>query len=181
MISVKSKITKSILNFFFLHEDESFYLNEIARNLCLDKRNLVKKLKEIEEEGLFSSQLRGNQRHYQLNKKYPLYKEYKKIIAKTIGLEEELRQILKNIKGIKEAYIFGSYAKDKIDVFSDIDVLVIGNYNTILLQEKIGELQKTIDREINVVGVDKKEFEVKRKEKNSFISDIFKRKKIKII
>ena len=32
--------------------------------------------------------------------------------------------MLKNIKGLKEAYIFGSYASNKMDSSSDIDLLV---------------------------------------------------------
>jgi len=181
MISIKSKIAELILSFFFLHEDESFYINEIVRCLGVDKRNLVKKLKEFEKEGLFVSQLRGNQRYYQLNKKYPLYKEYKKIVMKTIGFEKQLRQILIDMEGIKDAYIFGSYAKDKMDVSSDIDILVIGNHDTILLHKKISSLQKKIDREINVISISKKEFEIKKKKKDPFIFDILQKKKIKII
>ena len=84
MFSMSSEIVKSLLSFYFLHEDESFYTNEIARCLHADKRNLVKKLKELEKEGLFINELKGNQRNYSLNKRHPLYNEYKSIIIKTV-------------------------------------------------------------------------------------------------
>jgi len=50
MISLKSKITRKLLNYFFLNPKESLYVNELSRNLALDKRNLVKKIKELETE-----------------------------------------------------------------------------------------------------------------------------------
>jgi predicted transcriptional regulator with HTH domain len=47
MISLRSEITKKLLNYFFLNPKESLYVNELSRNLALDKRNLVKKIKEL--------------------------------------------------------------------------------------------------------------------------------------
>ena len=157
MLSITSELTKSLLGFYFLHEDESLYVNELVRRLGLDKRNLIKKLKELEKEGIFISKMMGNLKYYSLNKRYPLYKEYKSIVLKTIGLEQKLKDALTNIKGIKKAYIYGSYAEDKMDVSSDIDIIVMGNQDTILIQKKISQLQKLLDREINVINVTEKE------------------------
>ena len=124
MIALGSKVSKALLSHFFLHSDDKLYVNEIAGKLGLDKRNLVKKLKDYENEGLFKTEKMGNQLYYSLNKKYPLYNEYRKIILKTIGIESSLKEALKGRKEIKAVYIFGSYAVDIMDSSSDIDVLV---------------------------------------------------------
>ncbi len=181
MISITSKIAQSLLAFYFLHEDESLYINELVRRLGVDKRNLVKKLNEFEREGLFKSEVIGNQKYYSLNKKYPLYKEYKKIILKTIGIEKQLKTALSNIKGIKKAFIYGSYAEDKMDAFSDIDIIVIGNHSTVLLHKKIAQLQKLTEREINIISISQEEFNSKIKSNDSFITDILRKKRINII
>lgn len=181
MISITSKIAQSLLAFYFLHEDESLYVNEIVRRLGVDKRNLVKKLNEFEREGIFKSEVIGNQKYYSLNKKYPLYKEYKKIILKTIGIEKQLKTTLSKIKGIKKAFIYGSYAKDKMDAFSDIDIIVIGNHSTVLLHKKIAQLQKLTDREINIISISQEEFNCKIENKDSFIADVLRKKRIDII
>lgn len=181
MISIKSKIIRPLLNFYFLHPEHSFYMNEIARRFNIDKRNLVRKLKELEKEGLFVSKVSGNQRYYSLNKKYPLYKEYRNIFMKTVGIEEKLKSALSNIEGIKEAYIYGSYARDNMDAFSDIDIIIIGSHDTIMIQKEISKLQKDMDREINVINIGLKEFNDKKNSRNPFILDIFKNKNIKII
>jgi len=109
------------------------YINEISKKFKLDKRNLVKKMKELEKEGILKSQRRGNLKLYSINQDYPLYEEYKGIVIKTLGFEENLKAVLKASKGVKEAYIYGSYAEDKMDVYSGIDLLVVGNHNMALL------------------------------------------------
>ena len=181
MISLRSTVTKKLLNYFLLNPEESLFINEISRKLDLDKRNLVKKLQELEREGILKSRVRGNQKFYSINKDYPLYNEYKKIIFKTIGIENRLRDILKGVDGIEKVYLYGSYASDKMAAHSDIDLLVIGSHKILSLQKQISRLQKEIDREINVVNMDKKEFKKRKKENDPFLKTIFKGKHIEVI
>lgn len=179
MIHVKSSAAKKILGYFFLHENESLFVNEMARLFKEDKRNLVRKLNEFETLGLFKIESRGNLKLYSLNKKFPLYKEYKNLVFKTLGIEVELRNILKQIAGIKRAFIYGSYASDKFDDLSDIDLMVIGRHNIIDLQKEIAKLQKKVGREINLVNLD--EGEIKSKKKDPFIVQVMKGRKIELL
>lgn len=181
MISMRSKITKQLLNYFFLNPGESLFVNEISRKLQLDKRNLVKKLKELEEEGILKSETRGNQRIYFINKEYSLYNEYKQIIFKTAGIENELRNIMKQVEGVEKVYLFGSYAKDEMDAHSDIDLLVVGEHKVLALQKKVNKLQKRINREINIINMDDEEFKSRRKTKDPFLKNIFQEKHIEVI
>jgi len=181
MISLKSIIAQKILNYFFLNPHESLYVNELSRKLTVDKRNLVKKLRELEEEGILKSDKRGNLKLYSINEKYSLYNEYKRIFSKTVGLENNLYKILREIDGIKKAYVYGSYARDNMDTHSDIDLLVIGSHNIMALQRTINKLQKQTDREINIVNMNSKEFEKKIKNKDPFLNGILRKKYIEII
>jgi DNA-binding transcriptional ArsR family regulator len=181
MISLASKVTQKILNYFFLNPEESLYVNELSRRLSLDKRNLVRKLRQLEQFGILKSEKKGNLRLYSINQKFPLYKEYKKIVFKTIGVEEKLKQIMKDIPGIKEAYIYGSYAQDKMDVHSDLDLIAIGNHDISSLQKKIIVLQREINREINCVNMSEDEFKRRMERKDPFLSGIFKKKMIRLI
>lgn len=181
MISLRSTVARKLLNYFFVNPSEILYVNELSRKLELDKRNLVKKIKELEKEGILKSQSRGNLKLYSINQNYPLYDEYRKIFIKTLGLEEDLRKILVHTEGLKAAYIYGSYARDKMDVHSDIDLLAIGNHDILLLQRKLNKLQREINREINVVNMDMREFKRRNKNKDPFVTDILKQKNIRII
>lgn len=181
MISLRSKVVQNLLNYFFLHQNTSLYVNEMARLLKLDRGNLIKKLKFLEKEGILKSEFRGNQRYFSLDKSYPLLKEYKRIILKTIGFEKIIQDLLKQIKGIKEAYIFGSYAVDKLAPSSDIDLLVVGKQDTIELQRKIAVLQEKLSREINVISMSQNEFQAKKRNNDPFIIGILKKKNIKLL
>lgn len=181
MISLNSKIAQVILGYFFLHETEKLYLNEMVKKFGFDKRNTFKILKKFVEEGIFISEKRGKETYYSLNKEYPLFKEIKGMVLKTYGIESLLKDSLKKIQGIEEAYIIGSYARNRIDVTSDIDVLVIGQADTLKLNKEIAKIQKDINREINLINITRKELKEKMINKDPFIKNVFKNKKIKLI
>jgi len=180
MISLRSGVTKKLLNYFFINPDGSLYVNELARKLVLDKRNLVKKIRELEKEGILESQIRGNLRLYSINKDYALYNEFRRIVIKTTGFEDRLRKIIKDTKNAKEAYLYGSYASNKMDAHSDIDLLVVGSHNIISLQRKLSAIQREIDREINTVNMDEREFKKRILNKDPFIRSVLNKKHIKI-
>ncbi len=181
MISLRSKIAEKLLNHFFMNPVDRVYINELSRNLRVDKRNLVKKLRELEKEGILKSENRGNLKLYSINRNYPLYAEYKTIVFKTIGFEEKLRKLLEEIEGIKEAYLYGSYAMNKMDIHSDIDLLVVGNHNLLSLQRNLNKLQQEIKREINIVNMDERDFKKRIKNKDPFIFELLKKKHIRIV
>lgn len=163
MLSLRSKITQKVLEYFFLHETNTLYLNEMSRRLGVDRGNLTKKLQELEKDGILKSEWKGHQRYYSLNRAFSLLKEYKKIILKTVGFEQKLRKALQSVPGVKRAILFGSYASDSMDVSSDIDLLLVGNHSVFEAQKKISAFQKTIDREINVISMSEGEYQVRSK------------------
>jgi len=180
MLSLRSKISQKVLNYFYLQQGAETYVSNLSRSLHIEVGNLTRKLNEIEKEGVLKSRWQGNQRYYSLNKSFPLFKEYKNIVLKTIGLEQILKAALSNISGIKKAVIFGSYAQNKMDSHSDVDLLVIGAHNTIDLQRAISDIQKSIQREINAVNMSLPEY-TKKKKNDPFLKSIEAKKSIKII
>jgi predicted nucleotidyltransferase len=181
MISLRSQVTRKILNLFLLNPHETLYTNELSRRLGLDKRNLVKKLHELDHIGILKCEKKGNLRFYGVNPEFPLYQEYRKIVLKTIGIEEKLKQIMRGTPGVKEAYIYGSYAQDAMSAHSDLDLLIVGNHEIKILQKKIILLQREINREINSVNMSEDEFRTRVDMKDPFLSGIFQRKTIRLV
>jgi predicted nucleotidyltransferase len=163
-----------------LHEDETFYVNELARKLGLDPGNLHKKLVELETQGILRSRRRGNQKHYGLNSEFPLREEYRRIILKTVGLEESLRNALAAVDGIERAFVYGSYAANAMDASSDIDLIVVGRHDPLAVTRKVVAVQKTVDREINVINMTPKEFS-DRKRKDPFLKAVEKGRKVELV
>lgn len=180
MLQLKSQIARKLLNYFFINPDQSLYVNELERTLGLDKRNLVKKLKEFELEGILKSTTTANLKLYSINKNYPLFEEYRKIILKTVGFEGQLNQVIQKEPHVTKAYLYGSYAHNKMQAHSDIDLLVVGDHSIISLQKKINRLQHDTGREINVVSMSEEDFKERAKKHDPFLSGILKNKYILI-
>ncbi|MBN1687527.1 MAG: nucleotidyltransferase domain-containing protein [Candidatus Omnitrophica bacterium] len=180
MLNLRSKITRAVLSYLMLHDHAELYVQEMARRLCLDDSNLAKKLVELEKDGLLRSRSRGRERYYSLDPKFPLLKEYRQIVLKTVGLEAVLKNVLSEIKGLEEAYLYGSYARDRMDSASDVDLLAVGSHSTIDLQKALAKVQKTTDREINLVSMSRQEYD-RRKKEDSFIRSLQKTKKVKLV
>jgi predicted nucleotidyltransferase len=176
----KSKIRKSILFLFFLEKEESYYLRELERILSFSAGNIRRELLILKDEGIIYTQKKGNQLHYYLNKKSPIFNETKSIVSKTIGLESEIKKLLDSIAGIKEAFIFGSFAKKKENPKSDIDLMIIGSIDEDDLILKISKVEDFLCREINYHLISEEEWGEK-KNKNSFLKSIVSSPIIKII
>lgn len=174
----KSDLRRRLLLYFFTNPDESLYLREIADILKIDAGNLSRELGRLEDEGIFSSRVRGNQKYFILNKRYPLYRELKSVIFKTIGIEGRLKEIMNGIEGIKIAAIYGSFASGHENPGSDIDILIIGNPDQDELMEKIENFEKGVGREINYNIYSQRDFSGRTRKKDSFILNILKRPKI---
>jgi predicted nucleotidyltransferase len=181
MISLKSKVTQKILEVFFLNEKEKIYINEMAQRIDEYPANVYKKLVVLKQQGILIDSYEGKERYFFLNKDYPFLKEYKKIILKEVGFEKLLKDKLMEIEGIDSAYLFGSYAEGKLSEESDIDLLVVGDFNSDKFQKIILEFQKKSGREINSMEITKKEVEKRIGEKDPLLEDIFSKKHIKIL
>ena len=178
------KFTKNqtlVLELFFNNPEKSFYLREIGRLIGKEPGVFQKDINKLAESGILISEYRAKSRFFKLNKNHPLYKEFKTIFFKTFGAEGKLREILKNIKEIKIAFIFGSFAKSKEDSFSDIDLMIIGDPNEDLLISKISKLESRLDREINYHIFSLADWKKKLKEKDSFLENILSQPKIFLI
>jgi predicted nucleotidyltransferase/predicted transcriptional regulator with HTH domain len=174
----KSRLRQKLLTYFFTNPSASLYVREIASLLSVDPGNVSKELVKLKNSGILKSSVSGNQKYFSLNTQYPLYKELKSIIFKTTGAEGALRDIINNLKGVIVAFIYGSFANNRQNHSSDIDLLIVGSVNNDVLMGKIESLEKKLQREINYNVYSKVEFAGRIKAKDSFIMNLLDRPKI---
>lgn len=177
----RSKLRKELLRHFFSRPGERFYLRELERTLGLSVANIRRELKKLEAIGLFASQKVGNLTYFSLNKKCPLYHEIRSIVLKTAAFGDVIKDNLKEIKGVKYAFIYGSFAKGEEISSSDIDLMVIGDLNRGALTSKLYKIEKAIGRQVNLLSYSLKEVADRIKKKNAFMAHVLKGKKIMII
>ena len=170
----KSKIKQKILRLFFAQTDKEYYLSEIAQKIQGSIGNTQRELEKMSKAGILNSFKKANLRFYSLNKANPIYQQLKDIVHKTIGIETEIKGVIKKMPGVKFALIFGSYAKKgDFSAASDLDLMIIGEVEESQLSIMIKKIEKEIDREINYHLYSEKDFSQKFK-KNSFLQNITK-------
>lgn len=168
----KSRLRKKILQLYFFHPEKEYYLRELERLLNTPASYVRRELLNLKKFGLFTSEFKGKQRYFRLNKDYYLYEEIKKIVFKTIGIEGNLKKMLEKIGNIKISFIFGSFPREKEDQYSDVDLMIIGSPDENKLILQIRKLESQIDREINYHIYSPSDLKKRIKQKNSFIENI---------
>ena len=177
----KSKTREKILQLFFSDLTKKYYLRELERILNISAGNIRRELLSLEKSGIFKHEKMGKQVYYFTNKQSPIFEEFKKIVFKTIGAEGLIKDALRNVKEIKIAFIFGSFAMGKEDSLSDIDLMVIGSPDEDMLISKISKLETQLNREINYHIFSSTDWKDKLKKKNSFLENILSQPKIFLV
>ena len=181
MLNLRSTARQHLLAYYFTNLAARHHLRDLAERLSIDPSNLSKELGRLEREGLFRSEVSGRQKYFQLNRKYPLFDEVRKIVAKTIGAVPLITQSLKRIEGIDEAYLYGSFARNQQDAASDIDVLVIGAPREEVLAQAVRRLERQLGREINYTVLGSKEFKSRRARRDAFLENVWHNRRVSLV
>jgi predicted nucleotidyltransferase len=181
MLNLRSKVRRDLLAYFFTNPESSHHLREIAQLLSADPANLSRELARLERDGLFLSQKVGNQRHFSLNRQHPLYRELQGIVFKTVGATGLLRSSLQKVAGIEEAYLYGSFARNREDSISDIDILLIGHPNPNDLEARVRELERKLKRELNYIIISPEELAERLEGGDAFLRQVWQDTRIRLI
>lgn len=181
MLELRSKARRRLLAYYFTNPTARHHLRDLAQRLGIDPSNLSRDLRRLEREGLFRSEVSGRQKYFQLNTDYALFGEVRSIVAKTIGAVPLIAQSLNKIKGIEEAYLYGSFARNQQDAASDIDVLAIGTPRGEALAEAVLKLERQLGREINYTVLTRKEFQSRLARKDAFLKNVWHNKRVSLV
>lgn len=163
-----------LFKWLFAQPSRSFYLNELRRLTGLGSASLQRELKRLADAGLVSSERVGNVRRFQANPNSPVYPELSSLAQKTFGVVALLKQALLPLSSsLRDAWLFGSVAKQSDTAQSDIDVMLVGD-NLLLSRvlELLMPIEAQLGRKINPVCYTPTEFERRRAEPDSFVNRV---------
>lgn len=172
-----SKARVDILKLFFFNPENSFYQRQISKLTGHSIRAVQREVNKFENLGIIKKSIQGNRIYYKVNKNCPIFKDLKNILLKSVGIAQVLKENLKN-NNIQIAFIYGSYAKDKENLISDIDLMVIGKISSRELSHLLSRPRRELMREINYVVFSPEEFRERVKQKDHFLNSVLKDKKI---
>lgn len=168
-----SKTRVSILEEFLLNPGTEYHIRELARIVNTTPIYVQKELKNLESLGLLGNRKAGNMVLYKLQVKSPIVEDLKRIFLKTESIGGEILKEL-DVKKIKFALIFGSFAKGIETSTSDVDVLIIGDIDEDDVLGSISKTERRVGREINFILWKEREFLQKIREKIPLIREISK-------
>jgi predicted nucleotidyltransferase len=125
----------------------------------------------------------GNQKHYQANRKSPVFSELHGLVVKTVGIVEPLRKALARCRrAIAAAFVYGSVAKRADRAWSDIDVMIISaRLRYADAYEALQQAERVLGRTVNPTVMSHADWRAKRSGRDSFVARVAAQPKLFVI
>lgn len=181
---LRSRAQGDIIAWILLHPEQEFSLVEIARHVGVSSATVMREVDRLLAAGYVTESRRGNSRLVRADSDNPAVRPLAELIAVTFGPVPVLREMLSNLDGVEEAFIYGSYADryagNAGQVPKDIDVLVIGTTDSDVLFEVSEKVSRLVGREVNIRKVRPNNWNDKSKV-DSFRDTVMSRPKIALV
>ena len=134
----------------FVYADEPISISALADRAGTSLGGTHKEVERLEASGLVKSTAVGRMRLVEPDLTSPIYPEMRGLLVKVLGPAPRLASVLADIGGIKEAFIYGSWADPSHANPADIDVLVVGEPDVATVYDMVSDLEVEVGRPINV-------------------------------
>lgn len=150
-----------ILEEFLKDYSNEIYGRAIAKKFKLNQKTVSNALNDLEKQNILKFRTEGKNKYYFINKSNPVIKEIIQLAELSrklhfLNKHKQLKNLFDKIEGKTDGIlvIFGSYAKGEENKDSDLDLLVIGQI------QSIKNLEDSFNIDINVVKSRKDKFNI---------------------
>jgi predicted nucleotidyltransferase len=155
---ITSKTRLKLITRFFLNPDATAYLRGLTDEFGESTNAVRLELNRFEAAGLLESKVKGNKKMYNANQKHPLFKDLQAIVKKNLGIDRIVDNMIKELGGVKQAYLTGNFALGNDG--QTIDVVIVGQeINKTYLVELVEKVENLISRKIRFLVLDDDEAE----------------------
>lgn len=162
---ITSRTRIKLLIRFFLNPNSRSYLRELANEFGESTNSVRLELNRLSKAGLLSSREEGRSRFYQANTEHPLFMEIQSIVKKTLGLDQLIEKVIKQLGKLKLAFLVGDYAMG-IDS-GLIDIVLVGEVDKRSLENLVSKVEKLIKRKVRTLVLSQEKFvDLKKKKWN---------------
>jgi DNA-binding transcriptional ArsR family regulator len=149
-----------VLAEIYLQQEEPLSLLDIARRTGVAHATVHREVSRLEDAGLVRSKRIGRSRTVRADESSPYYREIHSLILKAFGAPSVLRERLARVRGITEAYLFGSWARrargEPGQIPADVDLLVVGDVDPDRIYEAVRGAEEALGMgvDVTVLSVD---------------------------
>jgi hypothetical protein len=151
---LRSQVAGDLLALLYLHPNAEYSLTEVADAIHASLNAVHHEATRLAKAGLINDRKRGNLRLIRAVTDSLLSRPLTDLLAVTYGPLPVLTDLLANVHGVAEAYIYGSWAAryhgEPGPVPADVDVLVIGTATLNDLDDAADQAQRVLRRPVNI-------------------------------
>jgi predicted nucleotidyltransferase len=167
---LRSETQAGLLERLFLHPSEAYTVSDLATQLGVTDMSVRRELHRMVDASIAEREVVGRQSVFRASVASPLFEPLRELVERSVGAEALIREVVESTDGIETAAIFGSWARGEVDAQSDIDLLVIGDFDYTGLVTELMALQERTGREINLVSM--RPDELSKQRDSGFVRDI---------
>ncbi len=163
---LRSDTQGRLLAELYLHPGKERTATELARLADTGLPNASRELSRMVDAGFLHARSSGRNRYLRVNEQHPLYRPVSEILRYAYGPIAVLAPLLREVPGIEEAFVYGSWAARLFGEVGpdpeDIDVIVIGDrVDHAALDEAAEAAREQLRREVNPRAVSRRAWEEK--------------------
>lgn len=177
---LSSRVRAGLFQLLFGLKKRELHVRELARQAGLHEASIRQELKKLSGLDLVLKRRDGNRAYFRANTAHPLYPEIHRLVLKTSGLVEVVRESLRGAD-IEVAFVFGSVAQGLETAQSDVDLMVIGDLGLRKLTTLLTGVADQVGREINPHVMTKKEYRKRHRAADHFVTHVLHGSKLFVI
>ena len=150
---LRSQQQGQILALLLGDPDLELSLTDISSRTGVPHPSVYREIQRAEAAGLVTSRKVGNTRLVRANTQSPYFGGLSDVLTKAFGVPAVVADCLRPVRGITEAYIYGSWAarwsgQSGSRPVGDIDVLVLGEPDRDQLYDALGRAEQILGRPV---------------------------------
>lgn len=168
-----SKVRIKAITYFFTHPHEAIHLRAAVRELDEEINAVRRELSRMEEIGLVIAESKGNKKYFNLNNDFVFYDELLGFVFKSSGMGFEIIKHKDSLGDIQFAVLTQGFTHAKPTGNHAVDLLIIGeNVDLNGVKSIVDAEEKRLIRDINYTILTPSDFEVRKRRKDSFITEL---------
>jgi DNA-binding Lrp family transcriptional regulator len=151
---LRSRMQGELLALVLLHPEREYSITELAEACGVTPTAVLREVERLVGGGILEDRRVGRSRLVKARTDTPLYRPLSEVISVTFGPMPLLAEALSGLAGVREAYIYGSWAAryrgEPGPPPGDVDVLVVGSPDPDTLFDLAEGVSRRLGREVNV-------------------------------
>jgi predicted nucleotidyltransferase len=152
-----------LLGYLFVHADAAISIAELERRTGIPQQSISREVDRLAEAGLLAARSSGRMRLVAANTGSPYFAELQALLLKAAGPAVVLSEALAEVRGIREAHIFGSWARryqgEAGPSPADVDLVVVGDADPEAVDAVCMEAGRRLGLEVNAIVLSEREWD----------------------